>query len=221
MARRGLAGSGTVFDGEGTNTDELETLGEEYYLTESYYKPYPGCRWSHSGIDAAFELLDAHDIALDDIEEVRVHSHRKAIELGTRRPENPDEAEYSYPYMLAAAIVKRDWLIPADLGEATRTSPRVRDMMDKISLHHDPEAQELYSGRSTSRVEIVTGDGTYESDLTSARGARERPLSEAEHHAKQAALVDEYCGDGTAERLRAVVADDDAPIDDLLEPLSG
>ncbi|MEA5409470.1 MmgE/PrpD family protein [Haloarculaceae archaeon H-GB2-1] len=200
VARRGLNGSGMVFDDEEADPSPLDSLGEEYFLTESYYKPYPGCRWVHSGVDAAFELLDEHGIDAEDIEAVRAYTHWKAMELGTKRPANPDEAEYSYPYMLAVAIVKNDWLTPADFDEAMRTDEGVLDLVDKISLHQDEEAQELYSEKSTSRIEIDADGETYTSELTSPRGSRERPLTDDEYFKKQRVLIDDAEGEGSPSR---------------------
>jgi 2-methylcitrate dehydratase PrpD len=216
VAQRGLKGSGTVFDRDDANLDPLASLGEEYFLTESYYKPYPGCRWTHSGVDAAFELLETHDIDPDDIDAVRVYSHQKAVDLGTRRPETPDEAEYSYPYMLAIALAKGEWLTPEDLNEATRTDDRVLELVDKIELHQDPEAQEPYSAQSLSRIELDVDGATYRSDLTNALGARERPMTDAQHRHKQELLIDRYLGEGTAAELRELVEDDDLPVRELI-----
>jgi 2-methylcitrate dehydratase PrpD len=218
VAGRGLNGSGMVFDDEDADPTPLDSLGREYFLTESYYKPYPGCRWAHSGIDAAFSLLDEHDIEANDIDAVRVHTHWKACELGTKRPANPDEAEYSYPYMLAVAIWKNDWLTPADFDEDVRTDADVLDLVDKISLHQDDAAQEVYSEKSMSRLEIDAGGETYESELTSPRGSRERPLTDEEYFTKQRILIDETMGEGTAESLYDVLHDDDATVRELLAP---
>jgi len=219
VAGRGLDASGMVFDDEEADPSPLDSLGEEYFLTESYYKPYPGCRWAHSGIDAAFSLLEEHDIDAADIDAVRVHTHWKACGLGTKRPANPDEAEYSYPYMLAVAIVENDWLTPADFDEEARTDEAVLDIVDKISLQQDEEAQDVYSGKSMSRIEIDAGTNTYESALTSPRGSRERPLTDEEYFTKQRVLVDEAMGEGTADSLYEVLQDDDATVRDLLAPL--
>lgn len=217
LAGRGLTGSGTVFDEDDTDTEHVTTLGEKYFVTESYYKPHPGCRWTHSGIDAVLSVLHDHELETDDIEEIHVHSHWKATELGTRRPANPDEAEYSYPFLLAAAIVKGDWLAPSDLNEETRTDPTVLDLVDQITLHRDEDAQAAYPDRSMTRVEISTGESTYESSLTSPLGSRERPLSAADHRKKQAILIDDYYGEGTANEVRSIVEDDDASVQELLE----
>lgn len=217
LAEEGLRGSGTVFDEAGPVGDDLATLGDRYYLTAGYYKPYPGCRWAHPGLDAAYTLLDEHDFHADDIQQVRVHTFEKALDLETRDPANPDQAQYSYPYLLAAALAKGEWLAPVDLNAERRRDPAVRDLVDRITLHHDEDAQARYTDAFTARVEIETTGATYASDLTHPRGAPERPMTPADHERKQSLLIDEHLGDGTAARLRQLLGEDDRAVRDMLE----
>ncbi|MDZ7849384.1 MAG: MmgE/PrpD family protein [Halodesulfurarchaeum sp.] len=217
VAKRGLGGSGLVFDEEDANPEPLDSLGDEYLVLESYYKPYPACRWVHSSVDAAFELRSEHEFDPEDIDAVRAYSHQKAIELTTKRPDNPDEAEYSYPYILAVALLKNDWLVPADLNEERRNDKAVRELIDKISLHQDEEAQDVYSEKSISRIEIDVNDQTYASELTSPRGSRERPLTDDEYFEKQRVLIDSEWGDGTVESLYESLQDENGTVRDLLD----
>lgn len=222
LADRGFGGSGTVFDEiEWNGLDELgiPALGEEYLVTAGYYKPYPACRWIHSGIDAALELLEAHDIDPDAIETVDVYSHRKAIGLDTPRPETPDAAQYSYPHMLAVTLLAGEWLTPEHLTESWRTSDRVHALTDRIRLHLDDAAERRYPDQSISRIAIRTEDATYDSGITHPRGARERPLSDEEHRRKQALYIDPHVGSGTAERLRSILETDDASVNELVDIL--
>lgn len=223
LADRGFGGSGTVFDEiewEGLEEVRVPPLGEEYLVTDGYYKPYPACRWIHSGIDAALELLDEHGIDATEIETVHVYSHRKAIGLETPRPTTPDAAQYSYPYMMAVTLLEGDWIYPEQLNEAWRRDDRVHDLVDRVTLHLDQEAQRRYPEQSTSRIAIVTADGIAESELTHPRGARERPMTDDEHRKKQELYIDDYVGTGTADRVRSVVDDDGASVRDLVEAIS-
>ena len=222
LAGRGFEASGTVFDEiewNGLESLDLPPLGAEYTVTESYYKPYPACRWIHSGIDAALELLDEHGIDADEIERVDVYSHRKAIELKTPRPSTPDAAQYSYPYVLAVTLLRGDWITPEQLNESWREDGRVHRMIDRISLYLDEEAQRRYPEQSVSRIEIHTSDDTYRSGLTHPRGSRERPMTEVEHRKKQQLFVDAHAGAGTADRLRKMLSSDEKPVSALVSAL--
>jgi len=221
VAAEGVTGSGTVFDEieyDGLETGLLESLGDRYYVTESYVKPYPACRWVHSGIDALRELLEDHEIDPDEVREIRVHTHRKGARLGIDRPSTPSEAEYSYPYTIAAAFRNGGRLTPAELDHSSRTDEQILALADRVSLHVDPEAQSRYPAESLSRLEVDTTAKTYETDLVSPRGSRERPLTRGELEGKWRRQLDDHLGEGTAGRLQSAVRDEDLPATDLLAP---
>lgn len=224
LAERGITGSGTIYDEtehEGLDPGLLESLGERYHLLESYFKPYPACRWVHSGIDALRELLEGHEIDIDSVREIHVHTHRKGAQLRINRPSTSSEAEYSYPFTIAAALARGGEFTPDELSRAARTDEAILSLADRVTLHVDQEAEARYPEESLSRVELVTNDGAYETALVNPRGSRERPLSEAELEAKWRQLLDTYLGEGTTSRVLADVEADDLPINDLLAPWAG
>lgn len=221
LADRGVSGSGTVFDGieyDGPDPTLLESLGEEYHLPNGYFKPYPACRWVHSGLDALNDLLSANDIDVASIREVHVHTHRKGAQLHIDRPSTPSEAEYSYPFTVAAAFLNGGDLTPASLGRSAREDDAILSLADRVHLHVDPEADARYPEESLSRIEIHTEGATYESALVNPRGSRERPLSAEELERKWTALLDPTLGAGTTDRLLTDIEADDLPVEDLLAP---
>jgi len=68
--------------------------------------------------------MDRHSIDTDDIEAVRVYMHQQAIDLGTRSPNNPDQAQYCYAYLLAMPLIMGDWLTPDDSTSACASPTR-------------------------------------------------------------------------------------------------
>lgn len=224
LADRGLMGSGTVFDGiehEGVDSGLIESLGERYYLLESYFKPYPACRWIHAGIDAVGELYTAHEFDVADVQEINVYTHRKGSELRIKRPATPSQAEYSYPYIVAAAIRNGGSLTPTDLTWAARSDQEVLSLADRVNLHVSDKAEDRYPEESLSRVEVITDGNRYTSGLIPARGAQERPLPDDELRAKWTTLIDENLGQGTTDQLLKVIESDDLPVGELLAPLTG
>ncbi len=219
LGARGLTGSGTVFDEiehDGVDAELLSSLGQHYHLTESYFKPYPACRWVHSGIDALTDLLETRTIEPADVERIDVYTHRKGARLGIRRPTTPSEAEYSYPFTMAAALVNDGHLTPNSLTRSARLNEAILDLADRVQLHVDEEAQDRYPEESLSRVRIVTETESIDSGLVQPRGSKERPLSTAELEDKWASLLDERLGADTARSVMETIQADDRPISDLL-----
>lgn len=221
LADRGFGGSGTLYDEieyEGLDAGHLESLGERYHITEGYYKPYPACRWTHPGIDAVQSVMDDVSLAIEDIEAVHVYTHPKGANLGIRRPTTASEAEYSYPFIIAQALRNGGTITPADLQADALTDAETLALADMVDLHVDEEAADRYPEESLARIAIETDAETYETELCNPLGSIERPVSESQQVEKWERLVDEYLGAGTTDRLLDRIEDDDAPIEQLLEP---
>lgn len=213
LAEQGLSGSGTLFDDPDVNI--LEDIGNEYEITEAYYKPYPCCRWIHPGIDAVKALQQAHDIDVNDITEIRVHTFRNGVKLGTRQPESADAAEYSHPFALATTI-RNGTFTPADLEQATLSDKRILELAEKVELICDESLEDRYEKAWLAWIEIETSSNTYTSEVTHPRGSTERPMTSREHHAKQKMLLDPHLGAGTAETLRELISKPKTSVAELL-----
>jgi 2-methylcitrate dehydratase PrpD len=68
--------------------------------------------------------MDRHSIDPDHIEAVSVYTPQQVIDLGTRSPNNLDQAQYSYTYLLAMALTTRDSLTPDDSASACASPTR-------------------------------------------------------------------------------------------------
>src|SRR4029078_9722194 len=82
-------------------------LGTRWRIMEQYFKAYPVCRWAQPAIEAALALKRAHRLGPQDMPQVTIESFREANDLGSQcpRPATTDEAQYSLPYGVAAALV--------------------------------------------------------------------------------------------------------------------
>ena len=87
--------------------DLWDDLGTRWRIREQYFKAYPVCRWAQPAIEAALALQREHGFAADDIASIAIESFREAVELGSKclAPSSSDEAQYSLPYPVAAALV--------------------------------------------------------------------------------------------------------------------
>ena len=219
LAARGFTGSGTVFDAiehDGLQQPYLDSLGDRYHLLEGYYKPYPACRWIHPAIDGVAALFAQHDIPVPDIDAIRVGTHPNGAALGITRPTTPSEAEYSYPYVLAAAVRNRGQFTHADLTASARSDPETLALADRVELDIDPEAADRYPEESLARVAIDVDDSTVETELITPRGSKENRLSDGELTTKWTRLIDDRLGSGTTDTLVDDIQADDRPLRDLL-----
>lgn len=75
-------------------------------------KKYPCCYRSHRALDALFDLMAEHNISYNDIEKVTVDLNLyDSYLMKFPNPETGEEAKFSYPHILGAAILKgKVWL---------------------------------------------------------------------------------------------------------------
>ena len=214
LAEEGMSGSGTMFDE--SNTDVLDDLGETYAITDTYYKPYPCCRWIHPGIDAVRDIRAEHEIAPADITEIDVYTFEYGTRLATRTPSSADAAEYSYPFALATSILN-EIFTPEHLQQPYLSDEATLDLAQKVELIYDESLEMRYEDAWLARVVIETQNERFASGVTHPRGSTERPMTEREHLDKQKRLLDPYLGAGTAEALRETVQTPSVPVTELLQ----
>ncbi|QFU82320.1 MmgE/PrpD family protein [Natronorubrum aibiense] len=184
LAAAGFTGSKTIFD----VSDALETLGDRFHVTRGYLKPYPCCRWAQPGVEAVLTLTDEQSIPPEHVETIRVSTFEEATHLRTRTPASPEEAQYSYPYPVAAALV-RGQFTQTEHTTAVRTDPEVLALTERVDLVVDDDIDARFPSECLARVDIETPSKTYSSPVTRARGSRESPLSKTAQLQKARRLV--------------------------------
>ena len=199
-------------------------LGTRWRIREQYLKAYPVCRWAQPATEAALALQRSHDFAEADIASVTVESFREAIGLGSqcRNPTTTDEAQYSLPYPVAAALVYRQ-LGAVEVDVAALRDPRITRLLGSMTLTEDAEFSRRFPAERWARVHITLRDGrTLVSEPTRARGNPENPLADDELRAKYRALAEPVLGPQRAARIAALVdglPNDDAALAALVEEL--
>ena len=184
LARDGYTGAPAVTVEAPEAAAWFADLGSRWIMTEQYIKPYPTCRWSHAPIAAALGLLGAHGLTHRDIARVEVRSFREAMTLATARPRATDEAQYSIPFPVAAAIV-RGRVGPEEIDDSALDDPEFLRLAGTMVLTEDPSCSAAYPARRVAQVIFDLADGRrIESPMTEPLGDPERPLSEAEIRAK-------------------------------------
>ncbi|HWA45052.1 MAG TPA: MmgE/PrpD family protein [Hypericibacter adhaerens] len=181
-------------------------LGQRWRILELYFKPYPVCRWAQPAVEAALVLQRGHKIDPAAIEMIDVETFHEAVRLDQHRPASTEEAQYSLPFPVAAAIV-RGRLAPTDVSGEALADPAILAMSDRIRLQEAPDLNARFPAERFARVRFhLKGGKTVASDTTPARGDAERPLADDEILAKFHELADQPLGIPAARKLEERIA---------------
>lgn len=210
LAARGAAGPRGVLEGakgwyrqyhHGNYSRELLLggLGVTFPSEEMSFKPWPSCRGSHSSADAALQLVSGEKLTPGQIERVLIRNGpaewpflSNPIER-KRRPTSTVEAQFSIPWVVAAALVDGKVRLAHFTEEALRRSD-IRAMIDRISTVQDDKLANPRGGPGQAEVEVTTRDGRVIRRLVAfPKGDPETPMTRAEIDAKFADCAD-YSG---------------------------
>ena len=195
LAKSGFTGA-PALTCKGPHWDEL---GNSWKLvTDTHYKPYPCCRWSHPSIDAAAELMKRHALSHYDIASVEIKTFHNATRLAGHTPVSADEFAYSIAFPVACMIVRGQVGVP-ELEVATLKDPEILRISNSITLINDPHLTQISDGKRWAKVSIVMRDGSrHEADPRTPRGDNDLPLSDAEITEKFHLFSDPILGSKTA-----------------------
>jgi 2-methylcitrate dehydratase PrpD len=163
-------------------------------------------------------LRRTHRFSPAEIVGIRIESFRQAIDLGSQcpAPTTTDDAQYSLPYGVAAALVF-DRVGAEEVDAAAIRDPRVVRLLDAIVLAEDADFSQRFPAERWARLRITLADGrTVTSEPARARGNPENPLSDAELIAKYRALAVPVLGSARAARIEAII--DALPTDAVALP---
>jgi 2-methylcitrate dehydratase PrpD len=228
LAREGFTGApATTIESDGQRALWTD-LGSHWRIREQYFKPYPVCRWAQPAIEATLALQRMHRFAERDIAGIAIETFREAVALGADCPvpRTTEDAQYSLPYPVAAAVVFGR-LGVGEINLPALADGRVQRLLRVMTLSDDRAFSERFPAERWARVEIRLHDGRLlRSEPAQARGDPERPLSDAELREKFFSLAEPVLGPQKAQRIeRAVSALSEGPtlhvlLDALLEPVA-
>ena len=181
-------------------------LGSRWRILEMYFKPYPVCRWAQPAVEAALALRRTHSVEPAAIEAVEIETFHSANRLDQHRPATTEEAQYSLPFPVAAAIV-RGRLAPTDVSGDSLTDRAILAMSDRIRLIDAADLDARFPAERYARVRFRLRDGRVLASVdTPARGDADWPLSDQELSAKFHELSDGPLGALAAAGLAETIA---------------
>jgi len=133
-------------------------LGDRWRIAEQFFKPHAVCRWAQPAIAGALALQQSGGLAPEAITRIRVLTFHQATRLASRHPETTEEAQYSLPFPLAAALV-HGRLGLAELAGPGLRDPRVGRLADRVELVEEPAYSARFPAERIARILIETVNG--------------------------------------------------------------
>jgi len=134
-------------------------LGDRWRIHEQFFKPWAVCRWAQPAVAASLALQREHGFAADAIDRIEVVTFHQATRLASRRPLTTEEAQYSLPFPVAAALVHGGKLGLSELAGDGLRNPAVLRLANRIVLVDDPTLSSRFPAERVARVRIQTTDG--------------------------------------------------------------
>ncbi len=155
-------------------------LGSRFEVANIGFKAYPSCGYTHNPIEATLALVLENDIKPDDVRKINVFVGENAAELCTplhrkRRPETVPDSQWSIPYTVAAALVKRKIGISDFTPRAIKDAAVLR-MAAKVNPKILPELTRRQV--EPAIVEITTHDEkVYTRRVEQRKGSVDNPMT--------------------------------------------
>jgi 2-methylcitrate dehydratase PrpD len=194
LAQRGITGGERILQGvygyfhlfshDKYDTEILiDKIGKEFLGSlETTYKKYPACGGTTTAIEATLELVSQNNIRPEEVDEITVDSNKFFFDqLGKpfRIGPNPQvDAQFSYQYTIANAIVRRRFDIQDITPEGVK-DPEVLEIVEKIHprVNNDLERE---SFRATI-VNIRTKNGKqYSKQVNFPKGSKQNRMDKKE-----------------------------------------
>ena len=153
-------------------------LGSNWLIEQQYFKPFPVCRWAQSAVIAALNVLQEHGFDAVDIESVSIGSFHESVRLATANPDTTEQAQYSLPFPVAAALVHKQ-LSVNEIQGAGLQDKAVHQLSQSIKLYEVDTYNDAFPLHRISEISITLKDGrVLQSGPTETDGDPEMPLDE-------------------------------------------
>lgn len=205
LAANGFTGAPAVTVDAPELAPHWADLGNNWLIGQQYFKPYPVCRWAQSAVVAAMHLQATHGFIASDIASIRIGSFHESVRLATANPTTTEEAQYSLPFPVAAALVMQQ-LTVSEIGPQGLKNDTIQSLSQSIELFEVDAYNAEFPARRISEVHITLHNGqTHSSGPTEATGDPEIPLSPQDIATKFLQFAAPVIGEQRATSLRDYV----------------
>lgn len=197
LAQRGVHGAKGVLEGvrgfyyqyHASNYSRallLDGLGTRFAGTDVSFKPWPSCRGSHTAADAALALFAEAGISAADVEHIMIANAPGDFQLlnmpleKKQRPTTTVDAQFSNPWVVAAALVDRKVGLNHFTPQALQRAD-LQAVTQRIRATEDERLARPGGGPGAARIEVQLHDGRMLSrTVAHAKGEPNHPMTPAE-----------------------------------------
>lgn len=200
----------------------IEDLHGYSAVPGTYIKPYACCRWIHSAIDGALDIMETHGLDHEGIEAVEVKTFHRAVNLANHvEPRTMVDAQFSIPFCVALACVRgREALLPLAPGAVGDRS--VTDLAAKVTPVSDPEMESMFPVFAPAIVTLRHGGTSHVRRVEAAFGEPANPMTRQDILKKFVRLGEASLGRERIEALNAALSaytNTGDKVRDLITPL--
>jgi 2-methylcitrate dehydratase PrpD len=223
LAEAGFSGPTDILEGkdgfarayaDGHDFDKgLDQLGSQYRLLETAIKPHACSARVLSAVEATAFLLTEKNIALADVQSIRV-GIPKVIQgrLTVNEPKDIQAAQMSLPFCMAMVLhrekaqLQPGFTLNVDDFEAALADPRVMQTSKRIECALDADAERVSTSQSVgAKVTLTLKSGAkHEHFIAAPQGSTSRPFSVEDHVAR---FKQEMARRFTAAQIDALLAE--------------
>ena len=154
MAKAGFTGAPAVI----LQTEHWHDLGENWLITQQYFKPYTVCRWAQGPIAAVLDLKSHYEFKSNEIASVHITSFHEAVRLGQKDVTNTEEAQYSTSFPCAVALV-HDNILPKHITDDALKDSEVQRLSSILTMSEDDHANLVFPESRLARADINLKNG--------------------------------------------------------------
>lgn len=191
MAQMGAEGPEEIFEGEkgyfrafsdGVDVSELlKGLGTTFEILGVYFKMHAACRHVHPALDGLLEIMNAHDIAIEEIQRIEVSTYSVAHQLVGQQKEAASELSAKFSLPVSAALMLLYGKAGTDEFSLERIKdPAIQGLADLVLVTVDKTRDKYYPAQRGAEVRVTTKRGSYKSEVLIPRGDPENPFTYAE-----------------------------------------
>jgi 2-methylcitrate dehydratase PrpD len=205
MEREDLDGPPSLLRAETEAKEPLASLGREWLILKQYFKSYPTCRWSQPAVEAALLLQKEHGFSCREVDRIHVETFSAGARLTRFPPGHSDDAQYSTPWAVAAALVDGE-LGLQQVHPDRLADPEILRIGAKIAVSEADDLEARFPAECLARLEVRLRDGrSFRCPAIGARGDWDNPLGAEELDRKFSTAAEPVLGRKRSRRLAELI----------------